>query len=95
MELVPYLISVTLATGNMPSYPRKNTKEARKHFKIVLKIRFVSRYGNAPGGTVCLTTKMVTSLRDYARNYFNSNGQPIEVLSFTLFLENKHIRSYE
>jgi hypothetical protein len=36
-------------------------------------------YGNAPGGTVCLTAKMVTSLRDYARNYYNSNGLPIEV----------------
>lgn len=36
-------------------------------------------YGSAPGGTVCLTAKMVTSLRDYARNYYNSNGVPIEV----------------
>jgi hypothetical protein len=95
MELVPYLISVTLATGNMPSYLRKNTKEARKYFEIDLKYSVCLKIRDAPGGTVCLTTKMVTSLRDYARNYFNSNGRPIEVLSFTLFLENKHIRSYE
>ncbi|KAK4018124.1 Uncharacterized protein APZ42_034120 [Daphnia magna] len=43
-----------------------------KHAKL-------SSYGNAPGGTVCLTTKMVTSLRDYARNYYNSYGRAIEV----------------
>jgi len=33
----------------------------------------------APGGYVCLSSKMLTSLRDYATNYYNTNKRAIEV----------------
>lgn len=33
----------------------------------------------APGGYVSLSAKMLTSLRDYAKQYYNSNGRAIQV----------------
>jgi hypothetical protein len=38
-----------------------------------------SAYGVAPGGYVCLTTNMLSTLHDYAEQYYRANGLAVQV----------------
>ena len=78
-EPARYLIFGILATENKSNDRRKNPITLPKLLPRA-KINNMIRYcAEAPGGYTCLSAKMLTSLRDYARNYYNSNRLAIEV----------------
>jgi hypothetical protein len=60
-----------------------------KHYKSIsltniLLYSYCDSDGCAPGGCVCLQVKMLTALRDYINQFYNTHRRPLEVITLII-----------